>query len=598
VQQTEENKKKLIVRVCIGTGGLAAGGKEVIQAFKKAITDFCVDLDLDFTCHYQKVGCRGFCARDVLVDVVDGDKSVTYQRIKPDNAKRIVQEHLIEGKPVAEWLIDDTYYAFHDKQHKILLKDCGAIDPEDIQAYINVGGYDGIKKILSKMTPDEVINEIKASGIRGRGGAGFPTGVKWEACRKATGDAKYIVCNADEGDPGAFMDRSIIEGNPHSVIEGMMIAAYAIGSTLGYVYIRAEYPAAVERLKLAMGQAREMGYLGKDLFGSGFRFDLRIKLGAGAFVCGEETALIASIEGQRGMPRAKPPFPVHRGLWGKPTVINNVETLANIPNIIRTGAAWYASIGTEKSKGTKVFALTGKVKNTGLIEVPMGIRLGEIIYDIGGGIIGDKQFKAVQTGGPSGGCIPASLLDTPVDFESLAKVGSIIGSGGMVVLDETDCMVNIAKFFLEFTQAESCGKCVPCRIGTKRLLEILTRITKGEGKEGDIDLLEKLSSSVKSTSLCGLGQTAPNPVLSTLKYFRDEYEAHIRDRKCHAKVCRDLLTYSIIAEVCKGCGACLKACPAGAITGEKKKPHVIDPDICVKCGACFDVCKFKSVERE
>jgi NADH:ubiquinone oxidoreductase subunit F (NADH-binding)/NAD-dependent dihydropyrimidine dehydrogenase PreA subunit/(2Fe-2S) ferredoxin len=598
VQQSEENKKKVTVRVCIGTGGLAAGGKEVIQSFKKAITDFCVDLDLDFTCHYQKVGCRGFCARDVLVDVVDGDQSVTYQGIKPDNAKRIVQEHLIEGKPVTEWLIDDTYYAFHDKQHKILLKDCGAIDPEDIEAYINVGGYDGIKKILSGMTPDEVINNIKDSGIRGRGGAGFPTGVKWEACRKAPGDAKYIVCNADEGDPGAFMDRSIIEGNPHSVIEGMMIAAYAIGSNLGYVYIRAEYPAAVERLKLAMAQAHEAGYLGKDLFNSDFSFDLRIKLGAGAFVCGEETALIASVEGQRGMPRAKPPFPVHRGLWGKPTVINNVETLANIPNIIRNGAAWYASIGTEKSKGTKVFALTGKVKNTGLIEVPMGIRLGEIIYDIGGGIIGDKQFKAVQTGGPSGGCIPASLLDTPVDFESLAKVGSIVGSGGMVVLDETDCMVNIAKFFLEFTQAESCGKCVPCRIGTKRLLEILTRITKGEGREGDIELLEKLSSSVKSTSLCGLGQTAPNPILSTLRYFKDEYEAHIKDKKCPAKVCRDLLKYSIIAEVCKGCGACLKACPAGAITGEKKKPHVINPDICIKCGACFDVCKFKSVERE
>lgn len=598
MHQTDEKKKKVVVRVCIGTGGLAAGGKEVIAAFKKAITDFCVDLDLDFTCHYQKVGCRGFCARDVLVDVVDGDKSVTYQGIKPDNAKRIVQEHLIEGKPVTEWLIEDTYYSFHSKQHKILLKDCGTVDPEDIHSYLNAGGYFAIKKILSEMTPEEVIHEIKNSGIRGRGGAGFPTGVKWEACRKAHGDAKYIVCNADEGDPGAFMDRSIIEGNPHSVIEGMMIAAYAIGSNLGYVYIRAEYPAAVDRLKLAMVQAHEAGYLGENLFGSDFSFDVRIKLGAGAFVCGEETALIASIEGQRGMPRAKPPFPVHRGLWGKPTVINNVETLANIPIIMRNGAPWYASIGTEKSKGTKVFALTGKVKNTGLIEVPMGIRLGEIIYDIGGGIIDNKEFKAVQTGGPSGGCIPASLLDTPVDYESLAKVGSIIGSGGMVVLDETDCMVNIAKFFLEFTQAESCGKCVPCRIGTKRLLEILTRITKGEGREGDIELLEGLSASVRSASLCGLGQTAPNPILSTLKYFREEYEAHIRDKKCPAKVCRDLLIYSIIEAKCKGCGACVRACPVGAVTGEKKKPHLIDPDKCIKCGACFDVCKFKSVERE
>lgn len=598
MHQTDEKKKKVVVRVCIGTGGLAAGGKEVIAAFKKAITDFCVDLDLDFTCHYQKVGCRGFCARDVLVDVVDGDKSVTYQGIKPDNAKRIVQEHLIEGKPVTEWLIEDTYYSFHSKQHKILLKDCGTVDPEDIHSYLNAGGYFAIKKILSEMTPEEVIHEIKNSGIRGRGGAGFPTGVKWEACRKAHGDAKYIVCNADEGDPGAFMDRSIIEGNPHSVIEGMMIAAYAIGSNLGYVYIRAEYPAAVDRLKLAMVQAHEAGYLGENLFGSDFSFDVRIKLGAGAFVCGEETALIASIEGQRGMPRAKPPFPVHRGLWGKPTVINNVETLANIPIIMRNGAPWYASIGTEKSKGTKVFALTGKVKNTGLIEVPMGIRLGEIIYDIGGGIIDNKEFKAVQTGGPSGGCIPASLLDTPVDYESLAKVGSIVGSGGMVVLDETDCMVNIAKFFLEFTQAESCGKCVPCRIGTKRLLEILTRITKGEGREGDIELLEGLSASVRSASLCGLGQTAPNPILSTLKYFREEYEAHIRDKKCPAKVCRDLLIYSIIEAKCKGCGACVRACPVGAVTGEKKKPHLIDPDKCIKCGACFDVCKFKSVERE
>ncbi|MDA8083125.1 MAG: NADH-quinone oxidoreductase subunit NuoF [Nitrospiraceae bacterium] len=598
MEQNEENKKKVVVRVCIGTGGLAAGGKEVIQAFKKAITDFCVDLDLDFTCHYQKVGCRGFCARDVLVDVVDGGTSVTYQKIKPDMAKRIVQEHLIEGKPVAEWLIDDAYYAFHDKQHKILLKDCGTIDPEDIQAYINAGGYEGIRKILAGMTPDQVIDEIKTSGIRGRGGAGFPTGVKWDACRKAEGETKYIVCNADEGDPGAFMDRSIIEGNPHAVIEGMMIAAYAIGSNLGYVYIRAEYPSAVERLKLAMTQARETGHLGNNLFGSGFSFDLRVKLGAGAFVCGEETALIASIEGQRGMPRAKPPFPVHRGLWGKPTVINNVETLANIPNIIRKGSAWYASIGTEKSKGTKVFALTGKVKNTGLIEVPMGIRLGEIIYDIGGGIEGGREFKAVQTGGPSGGCIPASLLDTPVDFESLAKVGSIVGSGGMVVLDETDCMVNIAKFFLEFTRAESCGKCVPCRIGTKRLLEILERITKGEGKPGDIELLEEMSADIKLASLCGLGQTAPNPVLSTIKYFRHEYEAHINEKRCPAAVCRDLLTYSVLTEFCKGCGACIRACPAGAVTGEKKKPHVIDSSVCIKCGACFDACKFKAIKKE
>ncbi len=596
--QSDETKKKVVVRVCIGTGGLAAGGKEVIEAFKKAISDFCVDIELDFTCHYQKVGCRGFCARDVLVDVVDGDTSVTYQGIKPDIAKRIVQEHLINGQPVKEWLIDDSYYSFHSKQMKVLLKDCGTIDPEDIQAYINVGGYAGIKKVLSSMTPEEVIAEIKASGIRGRGGAGFPTGVKWEACRKAPGDIRYIVCNADEGDPGAFMDRSIIEGNPHSVIEGMMIAAYAIGAELGYVYIRAEYPAAVDRLKLAIAQAHETGHLGRKLFGSDFNFDLRIKLGAGAFVCGEETALIASIEGERGMPRAKPPFPVHRGLWGRPTVINNVETLSNIPYIIRNGAPWYSSIGTEKSKGTKVFALTGKVKNTGLIEVPMGIRLGEIIYDIGGGIIGDKKFKAVQTGGPSGGCIPAELLDTPVDFESLCKVGSIIGSGGMVVLDETDCMVNIAKFFLEFTQAESCGKCVPCRIGTKRLLEILTRITRGLGREGDIELLEGLCSDIKVASLCGLGQTAPNPILSTLKYFRHEYEAHIREKKCPAKVCKDLLTYSILEDICKGCGVCKRACPAGAISGEKKKPHKINTDLCIRCGACFDVCKFNSVNRE
>lgn len=598
MEQNDLDLKKVIVRVCIGTGGLAAGGKEVLEAFKKVIAGRCVDIDLDFTCNYQKVGCRGFCARDVLVDVVDDGRTVTYQCIKPEMAERIVDEHLINGSPVKEWLTDESYSAFHSKQKKILLSDCGTIDPEDIQAYIEVGGYSSIKKILSEMTPEDVISEIKKSGLRGRGGAGFPTGLKWEICRKTPGDVKYIICNADEGDPGAFMDRSIIEGNPHSVIEGMIVAGYAVGSNKGYVYIRAEYPFAVERLKLAISQCHERGYLGEDVFGSHFIFDIQIKLGAGAFVCGEETALIASIEGQRGMPRAKPPYPVHSGLWGKPTVINNVETLSNIPYIIRNGAKWYASIGTEKSKGTKVFALTGKIKNTGLIEVPMGIRLGEIIYDIGGGIIGNKKFKAAQTGGPSGGCIPAELLDTPVDYESLAEVGSIMGSGGMVVLDETDCMVNIAKFFLEFTQAESCGKCVPCRIGTKRLLEILERITKGKGRENDVDLLAELSEDVKASSLCGLGQTAPNPILSTLKYFRDEYEAHIRDRRCPAGVCKDLLTFSILEEFCNGCGACRIACPANAITGEKKKLHVIDQSLCIKCGECFDVCRFNAVKKE
>ncbi len=594
----KNNQRNIIVRVCIGTGGIAAGSLDVIKAFKEAINEMGLDVKPDLAFQYQKVGCRGFCARDVLVDVVDRDKILTYQGIKPDMVKRIVTEHLINGKPVEEWLVDDSYYTFNEKQVKILLKDCGTIDPEDIDAYINAGGYTGIKKVLREMTPEDVISEIKSSGLRGRGGAGFPTGIKWENCRKVNSDKKYIICNADEGDPGAFMDRSIIEGNPHSVIEGMLIAGYAVGSDEGYVYIRAEYPVAVDRLKLAISQARKKGLLGKNILGSNFNFDIKIKLGAGAFVCGEETALIASIEGERGMPRAKPPFPVYKGLWGKPTVINNVETLSNIPYIIRNGAAWYASIGTENSKGTKVFALTGKVKNTGLIEVPMGIRLGEIIYDTGGGIIGDKKFKAVQTGGPSGGCIPASLLDTPVDFDSLAKIGSIIGSGGMVVLDETDCMVNIAKFFLEFTQAESCGKCVPCRIGTKRLLEILSRITKGEGREGDIELLEQLSNDVKLGSLCGLGQTAPNPVLSTLRYFRDEYEAHIKEKKCPAKVCKDLLVFYIIEEFCKGCGACLRACPAGAITGEKKKPHRINPEVCIKCGACFDVCKFNAVGKD
>ncbi|MBZ0157549.1 MAG: NADH-quinone oxidoreductase subunit NuoF [Alphaproteobacteria bacterium] len=590
--------KNVTVQVCMGTGGMAAGGAEVLAIFEALMKEKNIPAEFKKECSMHKVGCRGLCAKDVLVDVIVDGARTTYQYIKPDMVQRIIDEHITEGSPVAEWQVTDEYHKFHEKQVKVVLSDCGNIDPEDIDSYIEAEGYKAIRKVFTSMTPEEVIEVMKNSGLRGRGGAGFPTGVKWEACRKAPGDQKYIICNADEGDPGAFMDRAVIEGNPHAVIEGMVVGAYAIGASKGYVYIRAEYPLAVERLTMAIKAARERGFLGENLFDTGFTFDIKIKLGAGAFVCGEETALIASIEGQRGMPRAKPPFPVHSGLWGKPTVINNVETLANIPYIIKRGPEWFSSYGTEKSKGTKVFALTGKVKNTGLIEVPMGITLNEIIYDIGGGIENNKKLKAVQTGGPSGGCITADMLDINVDYESLAKVGSIVGSGGMIVLDEDDCMVNVAKYFLNFTRDESCGKCVPCRIGTKRLLEILDRITKGLGKEGDIELLEKLSSDIKSASLCGLGQTAPNPVLSTIKYFREEYEAHIRDKKCPAKACRDLLTYSILKDVCVGCGACMRACPAAAITGEKKKPHAINDELCIKCGSCFDVCKFKAVNRE
>lgn len=582
----------------MGTGGISAGGTEVIEAVKKEIDVQGIEAVIKKHCSIHQVGCRGLCARDVLVDVVTGGNKYTYQYIKPDMVSRLVKEHLIEDKPINEWLVDTDYHNFHDKQYKIVLSDCGSIDPEDIQAYMDVNGYVAARKVITTLKPEEAIGIIKASGLRGRGGAGFSTGLKWEIAARQSADRKYIICNADEGDPGAFMDRSVIEGNPHAVVEGMVIGAYAIGADNGYVYIRAEYPLAVERLKKALSDAREKGFLGNNIFGTKFNFDIKIKLGAGAFVCGEETALIASIEGQRGMPRAKPPFPVYQGLWGKPTVINNVETLANIPYIVRNGAEWFSSMGTEKSKGTKVFALTGKIKNSGLIEVPMGITLREIIYDIGGGIEGGKALKAVQTGGPSGGCIPAEMLDINVDYESLAKVGSIVGSGGMVVLDEDDCMVNVAKYFLQFTQVESCGKCVPCRIGTKRLLEILERITKGEGKESDLELLESLGNDVKATSLCGLGQTAPNPVLSTIKYFKHEYEAHIRDKKCPAKVCRDIIIYSVIEETCSGCGACMRACPAKAITGEKKKPHFINQELCIKCGACFDVCKFKSINRE
>jgi len=590
-------KKDVSIKICMGTGGIAAGGVEVMSTFEKALASAGIKASVAKNCSMHKVGCRGFCARDVLVDVIINGNKSTYQYIKSDMVERIVSEHINGGTAVAEWLVTEDYHTFHNKQVKVVLSDCGEVDPENIDSYISRGGYEATKKVLTTMTPQETIEVIKASGLRGRGGAGFPTGTKWDMAIKAPGPVKYLICNADEGDPGAFMDRSVVEGNPHAVIEGMLIGAYAIGAPYGYVYIRAEYPLAVERLHLAIKQAKERGFLGKNILGKGLDFTVKVKLGAGAFVCGEETALIASIEGKRGQPRAKPPFPVQKGLWGKPTIINNVETLANVPYIIRKGAAWYAGMGTEKSKGTKVFALTGKILNSGLIEVPMGIPLKEVIYDIGGGIEGGKKLKAVQTGGPSGGCIPSHMADTTLDYESLGKVGSIMGSGGMVVLDETDCMVNVAKYFLEFTKSESCGKCIPCRIGTKRLLEILTRITEGKGREGDIELLETLSTDVKTSSLCGLGQSAPNPVLSTIRYYRDEYEAHIYEKRCPAGVCKDLLSYSILEEFCKGCTACTRVCPAGAIIGEKKKPHKIIQDICIKCGACFETCKFKAIKK-
>ncbi len=591
-------ERSVTVRVCMGTGGMASGGAEVLQAFRAELESAGLPAEVKERCATHQVGCRGLCAKDVLVDVLVNDRRFTYQYIKPEMVPRIVTEHLLEDRPVAEWLAGEDYDAFNRKQVKVVLADCGQIDPEEIDAYLAAGGYDAARDVLNNWYPEEVIEEIKLSGLRGRGGAGFPTGLKWELGRKAAGEIKYLICNADEGDPGAFMDRAVIEGNPHAVIEGMIIGAYALCAHHGYVYIRAEYPLAVERLKRALGQALERGFLGSGIFGTGFDLDIRVKLGAGAFVCGEETALIASIEGQRGMPRPKPPFPVNRGLWQRPTVINNVETLANVPSIIKRGCGWYASYGTERSRGTKVFALTGKVRNPGLIEVPMGITLREIVHEIGGGTASGRAVKAVQTGGPSGGCIPASMLDLNVDYESLARVGSIVGSGGMIVLDEDDCMVNVARYFVQFTQAESCGKCVPCRVGTKRLLEVLDRITKGEGREDDIERLETLSGGVRAMSLCGLGQTAPNPVLSTIKYFREEYETHIREKKCPAKVCKRLLAYSISEEKCKACGACLRACPSGAITGAKKTPHKIDPAKCVRCGACFEVCKFDSVERE
>jgi NADH-quinone oxidoreductase subunit F len=586
-------EKEYAIRVCMGTGGVTAGGEKVLDAFRSQLSSFGLTVPVD-EC-IKKVGCRGFCARDVLVDIQSKEDLHTYQYVDPEMVTRIVEEHLMQGKPVKEWLVGPDYHNFHEKQKKIVLRHCGRIDPENIEEYITLKGYEGAAKALTGMNRLEVIDEVRASGLRGRGGAGFSTGVKWNLCNISPGIPKYIICNADEGDPGAFMDRAIIEGNPHSVLEGMIIGGYAIGANQGYIYIRAEYPLAIHRLIIAIKQAEEKGFLGNDIFGSGFAFDVKIKKGAGAFICGEETALIASIEGKRGIPKARPPFPVNKGLWGKPTTINNVETFANVPPIIRKGSSWFAAIGTEKSGGTKAFSLTGKVKNTGLIEVPMGISLKEIVYEIGGGPPKNRTLKAVQTGGPSGGCIPAAYLDTPVDYDSLVKLGSMMGSGGMVVMDDTTCMVDMAKFFLTFTQTESCGKCVPCRIGTKRMLEILTRITAGKGKESDIDLLDELAWDIKDASLCGLGMSAPNPVLSTIRYFRREYEAHIIEGRCPATVCEALRQYVVMDDVCKKCGKCKRVCPSGAIDWEAKATAYINRDKCIKCGACFDACPFRSI---
>lgn len=587
---------KPLPKIIVGLGscGLAAGAADVLTAFETELKNSGVAAQLG------KTGCIGLCYREVLVDVVEDGHKTSYGNVTPAMVPRIVQEHLGEGKPVSEWiaLLDGTTgaeEAFLKDQKRIVLRKCGAIDPENIDEAIATGGYEAIGKALKEHTPDEVVEMIKVSGLRGRGGAGFTTGLKWEFTRKAPGDQKYIICNADEGDPGAFMDRSVLESDPHAVLEGMLIAGYAIGASHGYIYCRAEYPLAVKRLKLGIEQASAKGFLGDNILGSDFSFDIQIKEGAGAFVCGEETALMASIEGKRGMPRLRPPFPATSGLWGKPTCINNVETLANISWIVLNGAQNYAAIGTEKSKGNKVFALTGKVKRSGLAEVPMGMTLREIIYGVAGGIKDDKEFKAVQIGGPTGGCLPTALLDTSVDYDSLVQAGATIGSGGMVVLDQSTCMVDLAKFFMAFAQSESCGKCVPCRIGAKRMLEILERITAGEAAVSDLDQLEALAADVKMTSLCGLGQTAPNPVLTTIRYFKDEYMAHIIEKRCPANACVDLIDVIIDQELCRQCAVCIRHCPVQAISGARKEYTEIDPDICIGCRMCISVCPWDSI---
>ena len=571
------------MKVVIGQGscGVATGARKTAAEFEKQIADKNLDINVGIT------GCVGTCYLEPIVDIYDDNGEMTrYVKVQPEKVEKIVEEHLVNHKVAEEYAISDEDKQFVGRQQRVVLRNCGVINPEDIEEYVAADGYKAIEKVLSSMTPDEVIEEIKISGLRGRGGAGFPTWFKWNAAKQSPGNEKYLVCNADEGDPGAFMDRSVLEGDPHSLLEGMIIGGYAMGANHGVIYCRAEYPLAIKRLEIAMAQAREKGFLGKNIFGSGFDFDIYIKAGAGAFVCGE-----------RGMPRLKPPFPAAKGFWQKPTDINNVETLANVPWIIFNGGAAFGAMGTEKSKGTKVFALAGKIKKGGLVEVPMGLTLNDVIFGIGGGIKKDRQFKAVQMGGPSGGCIPAHLIETPVTYEDINKTGAIVGSGGMIVMDEDTCMVDMARYFLNFTRDESCGKCNYCRIGTKRMLEILERITEGEGKDGDIELLEELAMKIKDGSMCGLGQTAPNPVLTTIKYFRNEYEDHIYNKKCTAASCKALVTYTI-TDACKGCTLCSKKCPVGAISGSVKEKHVIDQDKCIKCGKCLETCKFGAIEKK
>ena len=589
------------VLVCGGTGCTSSNSLAIIEALEAEIAKKGLQDEVKVV----RTGCFGLCALGPIMIVYP--EGSFYSQVKVTDVPEIVEEHLLKGRLVKRLLYDETVTMddvkslqetdFYKKQHRVALRNCGVIDPENIEEYIAFDGYMALAKCLKEYTPAEVIQIVKDSGLRGRGGGGFPTGLKWSFTAANEADQKYVVCNADEGDPGAFMDRSVLEGDPHCIIEAMAICGYATGASEGYVYVRAEYPIAVKRLKIAIDQAREYGLLGKNIFDSGFDFDVHVRLGAGAFVCGEETALMTSIEGNRGEPRPRPPYPAVKGLFGKPTTENNVETFANVPQIILKGADWFASMGTEKSKGTKVFALGGKIKNTGLVEIPMGTTLREIIEEIGGGIPNGKKFKAVQTGGPSGGCIPAALMDTPIDYDNLTAIGCMMGSGGLIVMDEDNCMVDIAKFFLNFTVDESCGKCTPCRVGTKRLLEMLDKITAGKATMEDLDRLEDLCNYIKANSLCGLGQTAPNPVLATLKFFREEYIAHVRDKKCPAGVCKALMTYAIDADKCRGCTACARKCPAGAISGKVKEVHTIDTEKCIKCGVCMETCKFGAVVK-